>query len=114
MNTLMSKTGLPEEILFYCKDCHKVSPVHRLGRRYVYTCAVCGTKNVAFGSVRSISRYFRVSEEELNGGAVAAPGTAAETAETKDSGKAALGSTTPDAAAPGATATSSDAEESNA
>lgn len=62
MNAPVSKTGLPEEIVFYCKDCHKIAPVQRLGRRYVYTCAVCGTKNVAFGTTRSIARYFRVEE----------------------------------------------------
>lgn len=72
-----NKTGLPDEIVFYCKDCHKVAPVDRLGRRYVYTCSVCGTKNVAFGTHRSIARYFRVKEEEFGPAVVEAAAPAA-------------------------------------
>lgn len=53
-------TGLPEGIVFYCKDCHKVAEVKRIGKRYAYTCSACGTKNVAFGTFRSISQYFGV------------------------------------------------------
>lgn len=55
-----NSTGLPDSIVFYCKDCHKVAEVKRIGRRYAYTCSVCGTKNVAFGTFRSISQYFGV------------------------------------------------------
>jgi len=55
-------TGLPESIVFYCKDCHKVAEVKRIGKRYAYTCSACGTKNVAFGTFRSISQYFGVEE----------------------------------------------------
>ncbi|MDP2624904.1 MAG: hypothetical protein Q8P27_01835, partial [Candidatus Peregrinibacteria bacterium] len=64
-STSSGGTGLAPNILFYCKDCHKISPVNRLGRRYVYTCTVCGTKNVAFGTHRSLTRYFRIKEEEV-------------------------------------------------
>jgi hypothetical protein len=65
MATSPNKTGLPEEIFFYCKDCRKLAPVDRIGRRFVYTCSICGTKNVAFGTHRSIGRYFRVKDEEF-------------------------------------------------
>ncbi|MBT7483666.1 hypothetical protein HN748_00685 [Candidatus Peregrinibacteria bacterium] len=57
-------TGLPEGVVFYCKDCNKMVPVHRVGRRYVYTCADCGTKNVAFGTEKSIKSFFHIKEVE--------------------------------------------------
>lgn len=57
-------TGLPENIVFYCKDCEKIGEVTRVGSRYVYTCNVCDTKNVAFGTLRSISRFFHLEEKE--------------------------------------------------
>jgi uncharacterized Zn finger protein len=59
-----NSTGLSDKIVFYCKDCHDIRPVKRAGRRYVYTCSACGTKNVAFGTPRSIERYFRVTERK--------------------------------------------------
>ncbi|MFA5842646.1 MAG: hypothetical protein WC882_03160 [Candidatus Gracilibacteria bacterium] len=64
-------TGLASSIVFYCKDCHKVAEVKRIGKRYAYTCSACGTKNVAFGTVRSISQYFGVEEPVVAGTPVA-------------------------------------------
>jgi len=55
-------TGLPEGIIFFCKDCNKIVSVNRVGRRYVYTCADCGTKNVAFGTEQSIHSFFHIKE----------------------------------------------------
>lgn len=57
-------TGLPDEIVFFCKDCNKIVGVNRVGRRFVYTCAECGTKNVAFGTMRSIHSFFHIKDEE--------------------------------------------------
>lgn len=56
-------TGLPDGIVFFCKDCEKIGDVKREGSRYVYTCSTCGTKNVAFGTLRSIERFFRIKEK---------------------------------------------------
>ncbi len=56
-------TGLPEGIVFFCKDCHKIVEVNRVGRRFVYTCKECGTKNVAFGTTESIHSFFHIKEE---------------------------------------------------
>ncbi|HCW32445.1 MAG: hypothetical protein UT36_C0001G0104 [Candidatus Peregrinibacteria bacterium GW2011_GWF2_39_17] len=61
---LTSSTGLPNSILFYCKDCHEMTDVKRVGRQYVYTCVKCGTKNVAFGTKRSIISFFHIEEGE--------------------------------------------------
>jgi hypothetical protein len=66
-------TGLPSGIVFFCKDCHKLVKVHRVGRRFVYTCAECGTKNVAFGTDKSIRSFFHVKDEEEEEVAEAAP-----------------------------------------
>lgn len=55
--------GLPEEIVFFCKDCRELSEVKRVGRQYVYTCSKCGTKNVAFGTRKSIMNFFHIKEE---------------------------------------------------
>lgn len=57
-------SGLPANIVFYCKDCEKIGEVNRVGARYVYTCNVCGTKNVAFGTLRSLRRFFHMDERE--------------------------------------------------
>lgn len=51
-------------IIFYCKDCGKVVDTERVGKKYVYKCKVCGTKNVAFGTDKSIKSFFRVPEEK--------------------------------------------------
>lgn len=59
------KTGLPPSIFFYCKDCEKIAEVTRVGSRYVYSCNTCGTKNVAFGTQRSILSFFHLDEKDF-------------------------------------------------
>ncbi len=51
-------------IIFYCKDCEKIVDANKVGRKYVYKCGICGTKNVAFGTDKSIKSFFRVKEEK--------------------------------------------------
>ncbi len=65
--TGIKTTGLPDDVVFYCKDCDKVTEVSRVGRRYVYTCNACGTKNVAFGTKKSIFSFFHLDEKEEEG-----------------------------------------------
>lgn len=50
------------DIVFYCKDCSELVDTERCGRKYVYKCKKCGTKNVAFGTSKSIHGFFRVGE----------------------------------------------------
>lgn len=57
-------TGLSDKVVFYCKDCQAIGDVSRVGSRYVYTCNTCGTKNVAFGTTRSIRSFFHLDEKE--------------------------------------------------
>lgn len=76
-------------IIFYCKDCGKVVDTERVGKKYVYKCKICGTKNVAFGTDKSIKSFFRVPEEK---GAVEVNETAKRvedggSAKTDESGK---------------------------
>ena len=65
-------TGLAPNIVFYCKDCQEIGEVTRVGARYVYTCNACGTKNGAFGTVRSIESFFHLEEKRKKRAAMAA------------------------------------------
>ncbi|MFA6550255.1 MAG: hypothetical protein WCT36_02780 [Candidatus Gracilibacteria bacterium] len=52
-------------IVFYCKDCEKIVQADRaFGKKYVYKCRICKTKNVAFGTEKSIATYFHIEEPE--------------------------------------------------
>lgn len=73
----MTETKSP--IVFYCKDCEKLVDASKFGKRYVYTCKICGTKNVAFGTEKSIKNFFRIPEEKKEETPVPAP-TAAKAA----------------------------------
>lgn len=46
-------------IVFYCKDCEKIVAGIKVGRKYVYKCPACHTKNVAFGTEKSIKSFYR-------------------------------------------------------
>lgn len=48
-------------IVFFCKDCEKIVDGIKIGRKYVYKCPVCGTKNVAFGTERSIKNFYHAA-----------------------------------------------------
>jgi len=50
-------------IFFYCKDCNEFVDTKRIGQKYVYTCKKCGTKNVAFGTKKSLSTFFRIEND---------------------------------------------------
>jgi len=53
-----------DPIIFYCKDCSEIVDTIRLGGKYIYKCKKCGTKNVAFGTPKSLRGYFRLDEKE--------------------------------------------------
>lgn len=52
------------DIIFYCKDCEEIVDTLRVGGKYVYKCKKCGTKNVAFGTRKSIYGFFRLEDEK--------------------------------------------------
>jgi hypothetical protein len=60
-------------LIFYCKDCEKIVDVIPVGRKFVYKCAICKTKNVAFGTDKSIRNFFRLPEEDKTAPAVTEP-----------------------------------------
>lgn len=53
-----------DAIVFYCKDCEKIVKTKSVGHKYVYKCNECGTKNVAFGTMKSIKSFFHIEEEK--------------------------------------------------
>lgn len=53
-----------DEIVFYCKDCEEIVDTLKVGGKYVYKCKKCGTKNVAFGTEKSIYGFFRLEKTE--------------------------------------------------
>jgi|GEM_PF-1618433 len=71
-NNNLKGTGL----IFYCKDCEKIVDVFPVGRKFVYKCSICKTKNVAFGTDKSIRNFFRLPEEDKTVTVVAAPADA--------------------------------------
>ena len=63
MNKMSSEKSVTSDptIVFYCKDCEKIVNTDRVGKKYVYKCKDCGTKNVAFGTDKSIKSFFRIT-----------------------------------------------------
>jgi hypothetical protein len=76
-------------LVFYCKDCEKIVDVIPVGRKFVYKCAICKTKNVAFGTDKSIRNFFRLPEEDKTAAAAAKsePAVKAEPAKPAESPK---------------------------
>lgn len=64
MSTIATKSE-ENPIIFYCKDCEEVVETSRVMGKYVYKCKKCGTKNVAFGSEKSIRSFFKIDEREM-------------------------------------------------
>jgi Zn finger protein HypA/HybF involved in hydrogenase expression len=68
-----SQESLSQEekpIVFYCKDCEILTDGIKLHAKYVYKCAKCGTKNVAFGTLKSIKNFYHLEGEDKNHRAV--------------------------------------------
>lgn len=61
---MREKPDLPLDIIYYCKDCRQIIKGKRLGRKYAYVCPICDTKNVAFGTEKSIKGFYRIKDEE--------------------------------------------------
>lgn len=54
---------IPSPIIFYCKDCEEIVQTERFRGQYVYKCKKCGTKNVAFGTEKSIRTFFKLDDK---------------------------------------------------
>ncbi|MBD3156407.1 hypothetical protein GF369_01125 [Candidatus Peregrinibacteria bacterium] len=53
-----------ENIKYYCKDCEKFIQGKQVGRKYVFRCPICNTKNVAFGTEKSLVNFFHLDEKK--------------------------------------------------
>lgn len=60
-DAVQNNDGSVVRVIFYCKDCRKIVPGVKVGRKYVYKCPVCHTKNVAFGTEKSIKSFYHVA-----------------------------------------------------
>ncbi len=57
---------LPKPIVFFCKDCNKIVDAKPIGKKFVYKCSICGTKNVAFGTEEAIKNYYHFDEAKVS------------------------------------------------
>lgn len=54
---------LPKDKIFYfCKDCEKLVEVKPVGKKFAYICSICNTKNVAFGTEKSLKNFYRIKD----------------------------------------------------
>lgn len=53
-----------KDILYYCKDCEKIVDAQKVGRKYVFRCPICKTKNVAFGTEKSLNNFFHIDDNK--------------------------------------------------
>lgn len=51
---------VPNPIIFYCRDCKKIVDAVKKGSKYEYTCPVCKSERVVFGSQKAICDFFQV------------------------------------------------------
>jgi hypothetical protein len=55
-----------DPILFFCKDCQKVvKNPKKKGAKYAYTCEICGSSKVAFGTKEAVCDFFGIKEAAL-------------------------------------------------
>lgn len=60
-------SNIPEDpILFYCRDCQKLDlEPKKQGNKYIYTCSVCQSDRVVFGTRQAICDFFNIKEGKL-------------------------------------------------
>jgi len=54
------------EIVFFCKDTGTIIPreeIERIGNKFVYKNKVSGSKNIAFGTRRSVENFYKLDEK---------------------------------------------------
>ncbi|MBU1017649.1 hypothetical protein KKA33_01320 [Patescibacteria group bacterium] len=61
----VNETGLAAKILYYCLDCKKLVTPKRIGKKFQFSCTECKGKEVAFGTVSSLAKYYKIPEIEL-------------------------------------------------
>jgi len=60
----VNDTGIPAKIVYFCRDCKKITKPKRIGKKFEFSCTECKGNNVSFGSEQSIQNYYKnVSKE---------------------------------------------------
>lgn len=62
MKTTSVQNQVKENIVFFCKDCDKIVDATSVGNKFVYRCNICKTKNVAFGTEKSIKNFYHIKD----------------------------------------------------
>lgn len=55
----MTTTG---EIVFYCRKCESIVAAERRENKYLYSCPICKSDRVGFGTKQSVSGFYRIRE----------------------------------------------------
>lgn len=55
----LDENGMPAKIVYYCRDCEKITTPKRIGKKFQFSCSACKGDNVAFGSEKSILSYYK-------------------------------------------------------
>lgn len=50
-------------ILFFCKECQGIVSASKHPKRYAFSCNLCKSKQVAFGTEASIRKFFRLKDD---------------------------------------------------
>jgi predicted SprT family Zn-dependent metalloprotease len=56
----VNETGQAAKIIYFCRDCQKITTPKRIGKKFKFACSICSKENVAFGSEQSIRNYYRL------------------------------------------------------
>lgn len=54
---------IPEEgtsILFFCKDCQKITEVERMKNQLRFRCKVCKGDRISFGTSKSVASFYHI------------------------------------------------------
>ena len=60
----LEDTGLPSKIIYFCRDCKKMTKPKRVGKKFQFSCTECKGKNVSFGSEKSIDNYYKLKKHK--------------------------------------------------
>lgn len=52
--------GQPAKIIYYCRECKKVVPPTRIGKKLSFRCSECNTEYISFGTEQSIGNYYNI------------------------------------------------------
>ena len=60
----LEETGIPAKIIYFCRDCERITKPKRIGKKFKFSCTECNGNNVAFGSEKSIHKYYKLPQKD--------------------------------------------------